>query len=124
MGKTDKGNEFDVIVIGGGATGAGTARDCSMRGVSLDECSGTYERFAVRIRYSALHGLLGIEGQGRECDCNQRKSKFLCNRNKLIHRLLVKVINCYGGFESCPDVSLTITKVGKSGNGELYYRSY
>ena len=22
-------NEFDIIIIGGGATGAGTARDCS-----------------------------------------------------------------------------------------------
>ena len=26
-------NEFDVIVIGGGITGAGTARDCSLRGL-------------------------------------------------------------------------------------------
>ena len=25
--------EYDVIVIGGGATGAGTARDCAMRGL-------------------------------------------------------------------------------------------
>ena len=25
---------YDVIVIGGGATGAGTARDCAMRGLS------------------------------------------------------------------------------------------
>lgn len=35
MGKTDHGNEFDVIVIGGGATGAGTARDCAMRGLRV-----------------------------------------------------------------------------------------
>ena len=26
-------SEYDVIVIGGGATGAGTARDCAMRGL-------------------------------------------------------------------------------------------
>ena len=26
-------NTFDVIVIGGGVTGSGTARDCSMRGL-------------------------------------------------------------------------------------------
>ena len=26
-------NHYDVIVIGGGATGAGTARDCAMRGL-------------------------------------------------------------------------------------------
>ena len=25
---------YDVIIIGAGATGAGTARDCSMRGLS------------------------------------------------------------------------------------------
>ena len=24
-------NEFDVIIVGGGATGAGTARDCALR---------------------------------------------------------------------------------------------
>lgn len=28
-------NEFDVIIIGGGITGAGTARDCSMRGLRV-----------------------------------------------------------------------------------------
>ncbi len=28
-------NEFDVIVIGGGITGAGTARDCSLRGLKV-----------------------------------------------------------------------------------------
>ncbi len=30
-----KNNEFDVIIIGGGATGAGTARDCSLRGLKV-----------------------------------------------------------------------------------------
>lgn len=25
---------YDVIIIGGGATGAGTARDCALRGLS------------------------------------------------------------------------------------------
>ena len=28
-------NEFDVIIIGGGITGAGTARDCAMRGLRV-----------------------------------------------------------------------------------------
>lgn len=31
----NKSNEYDVIIIGGGATGAGTARDCAMRGLSV-----------------------------------------------------------------------------------------
>ncbi len=32
---TAKENEFDVIVIGGGITGAGTARDCAIRGLRV-----------------------------------------------------------------------------------------
>ena len=28
-------NEYDVIVVGGGITGAGTARDCAMRGLKV-----------------------------------------------------------------------------------------
>ena len=31
----NKENEYDVIVIGGGATGAGTARDCALRGLRV-----------------------------------------------------------------------------------------
>ena len=27
--------EFDVIIIGGGITGAGTARDCALRGLRV-----------------------------------------------------------------------------------------
>ena len=32
MAKTNQ-NHYDVIVVGGGITGAGTARDCAMRGL-------------------------------------------------------------------------------------------
>lgn len=31
----NKNKEYDVIIIGGGATGSGTARDCAMRGLSV-----------------------------------------------------------------------------------------
>lgn len=31
--KDTQRTEYDVIVIGGGATGAGTARDCALRGL-------------------------------------------------------------------------------------------
>lgn len=33
MKQNETTQSFDVIIIGGGATGAGTARDCSRRGV-------------------------------------------------------------------------------------------
>ena len=35
MGQTRNETEYDVIIIGGGATGAGTARDCAMRGLRV-----------------------------------------------------------------------------------------
>ena len=35
MSVSSKGDEFDVIIIGGGATGAGTARDCALRGLKV-----------------------------------------------------------------------------------------
>ena len=35
MGISTKGNEYDVIIVGGGITGAGTARDCSLRGLKV-----------------------------------------------------------------------------------------
>ena len=35
MTKDYKDNEFDVIIVGGGITGAGTARDCAMRGLRV-----------------------------------------------------------------------------------------
>lgn len=35
MDNNFKDTEFDVIVIGGGVTGAGTARDCAMRGLKV-----------------------------------------------------------------------------------------
>ena len=62
-------NTYDVIIIGGGATGAGTARDCSLRGVKAllldrsDLATGATARhhgplhrgarLAVRVRESA-----------------------------------------------------------------------
>ena len=35
MARSYKENEFDVIIIGGGITGAGTARDCALRGMRV-----------------------------------------------------------------------------------------
>ena len=35
MGQNEVNKDFDVIIIGGGATGAGTARDCAKRGLRV-----------------------------------------------------------------------------------------
>lgn len=35
MNHNGENNVFDVIVIGGGVTGAGTARDCALRGMKV-----------------------------------------------------------------------------------------
>ena len=35
MKQNRKKNEFDVIIVGGGITGAGTARDCALRGLKV-----------------------------------------------------------------------------------------
>ena len=46
---TDKNKHYDVIVIGGGITGAGTARDCAMRGL----------RTLLVERFDFAHGATG-----------------------------------------------------------------
>ena len=35
MAQARTDNEFDVIIVGGGITGAGTARDCAIRGLKV-----------------------------------------------------------------------------------------
>ena len=35
MSNNKSGNEYDVIIVGGGITGAGTARDCAIRGLKV-----------------------------------------------------------------------------------------
>jgi glycerol-3-phosphate dehydrogenase len=47
--------EFDVIIIGGGATGAGVARDCALRGIR----ALLLERFDIATGATGRnHGLL------------------------------------------------------------------
>ena len=49
----NKENEYDVIVIGGGATGAGTARDCALRGLfTLGVNYYVTDNIVARLNYS------------------------------------------------------------------------
>ena len=55
MGQNEMNKDFDVIIIGGGATGAGTARDCARRGLRVL----LLERFDISTGATGRnHGLL------------------------------------------------------------------
>jgi len=64
--------EYDVIIIGGGITGAGTARDCAMRGLSTlliernDYCAGATGRNHGLLHSGARYAVTDGES-AREC---------------------------------------------------------
>ena len=76
--------EYDVIVIGGGATGAGTARDCALRGLRVllverfDFASGATGR---------NHGLLH---SGARYTVTDRESAAECIRENMILRRIAR----------------------------------
>ena len=103
MGKTDKGNEFDVIVIGGGATGAGTARDCSMRGLRVL----LLERFDYTNGATGRnHGLLH---SGARYAVNDGESATECIKENMILRKIAShcVEENDGLFISLPEDDIT-----------------
>lgn len=65
-------NEYDVIIIGGGITGAGTARDCAMRGLStllverMDFTAGATGRNHGLLHSGARYAVTDQES-AREC---------------------------------------------------------
>ena len=62
---------FDVIIIGGGATGAGTTRDCSRRGLRVL----LVERFDISTGATGRnHGLLHSGARYAVTDKNPRKN--------------------------------------------------
>lgn len=75
-------NEFDVIIIGGGITGVGTARDCAMRGLK----TLLVERFDLTNGATGRnHGLLH---SGARYAVNDAESAEECIReNRIIRRI-------------------------------------
>ena len=86
MKQNDMTKPFDVIVIGGGATGAGIARDCARRGIRVL----LIERFDISTGATGRnHGLLhsgaryavtdqeSAEEQDSSADCQS-----LCGRDR------------------------------------------
>lgn len=97
-----KDREYDVIVIGGGATGAGTARDCAMRGLKtvlverLDFTAGATGR---------NHGLL--HSGARYARTDPESAAECIRENMILRRIARHCVDDTGGlFVTLPEDSL------------------
>ena len=95
-------NEYDVIVIGGGATGAGTARDCAMRGLKtilierLDFTAGATGR---------NHGLL--HSGARYAHTDPESAAECIKENMILRRIARHCVEPNGGlFVTLPEDDL------------------
>lgn len=95
-------NEFDVIIIGGGATGAGVARDCALRGIR----ALLIERHDIATGATGRnHGLLH---SGARYAVNDRESAEECiKENMILRRIASHCVEDTGGlFITLPEDSL------------------
>ena len=98
--------EFDVIIIGGGATGAGVARDCALRGIK----ALLIERHDIATGATGRnHGLLH---SGARYAVNDRESAEECIReNMILRRIASHCVEDTGGiFISLPEDGLDFQK--------------
>lgn len=96
-------NEFDIIIIGGGVTGAGTARDCSLRGMRVL----LVERFDFAAGATGRnHGLLH---SGARYAVTDRESAAECIKENMILRKIARhCVEENGGlFISLPEDDLS-----------------
>ncbi len=99
-------NDYDVIVIGGGVTGAGTARDCAMRGLRVL----LLERFDYTNGATGRnHGLLH---SGARYAVNDIESAKECIReNRILRRIASHCVEETDGlFISLPEDDITYQK--------------
>lgn len=96
-------NHYDVIVIGGGVTGAGTARDCAMRGLHTllverkDFTAGATGR---------NHGLL--HSGARYAMTDQESASECIRENKILRRIASHCVEPTGGlFITLPEDDLS-----------------
>ena len=94
--------EYDVIIVGGGITGAATARDCAMRGLRTllvergDICDGASGR---------NHGLL--HSGGRYAVTDREGAEECIRENKILRRIASNCVEpCGGLFITLPEDDL------------------
>lgn len=98
--------EYDVIIIGGGITGVGTARDCALRGLR----TLLVERFDLTNGATGRnHGLLH---SGARYAVTDRESAAECIReNRILKRIASNCVDETGGlFITLPEDDLTYQK--------------
>lgn len=102
-----RGKHYDVIIVGGGVTGAGTARDCAMRGLK----TLLVERYDVSAGATGRnHGLLH---SGARYAVTDRESAAECIRENLILSRVARhcVEETDGLFITLPEDDLDYQKV-------------
>ncbi len=94
--------QYDVIVIGGGATGAGTARDCAKRGFSVL----LVERFDFTSGATGRnHGLL--HSGGRYAVTDYESASECIRENKILRKVASNCVEDTGGlFVTLPEDDL------------------
>lgn len=106
MNKNNCKEHYDVIVIGAGATGAGTARDCAMRGLSVLQV----ERFDFTAGATGRnHGLLH---SGARYAVTDHESAAECiKENMILRRIARHCVEETGGlFVTLPEDDLDYQK--------------
>lgn len=95
-------NEYDVIIIGAGATGAGTARDCAMRGLK----TLLVERFDFTAGATGRnHGLL--HSGARYAVTDQESASECISENMILRRIARHCVEPTGGlFVTLPEDDL------------------
>ena len=95
-------NEFDVIIIGGGATGAGTARDCSLRGLKVL----LVERYDLAVGATGRnHGLL--HSGARYAVTDKESAEECIKENMILRRIASHCVEENDGlFISLPEDDL------------------
>ena len=95
-------NEYDVIIVGGGITGAGTARDCALRGLRVL----LIERFDIATGATGRnHGLLH---SGARYAVTDQESATECIKENMILKKIARhcVDDTSGLFITLPEDDL------------------